>query len=368
MHFQNLAPSTQLLFLDNEPLVFRQRWYNKISMSIRNLVYFLAGALLLWSAGCSTVPVAPEGSGDLKALCEQYHVQWYMDNVSHVINLRSAGREAQALVGSSVVVVNGEKVFLSDMIRRDQGMVIVPADFTSKVILHIAGGGMVSRQGFHIIVDAGHGGKDPGTHGRTTGIEEKEVTLDIARRLRKDLESRGVKVTMTRDRDEFISLEQRTEIATRSKADLFISIHANSNPSRSVDGIEVYALRDLEGAEKHDPQRIKNQRAMFRNLAMRSGDMSLEAIVADMLYNYKLSESQLLAAYVDKGATNAVKANNRGVKRAGYHVLRNTLIPAVLVEVGFLSNPAEERMLRDTDYREKIADGIASSLVSFAEK
>ncbi len=166
-------------------------------MRMRNLLYFLAVAMLLWSAGCATTPVTPEGSGDLKALCDQYHVQWYMDNVSHVISLRANGREAQALVGSSVVVVNGEKVFLSDIIRRDQGMVVVPVDFTSKVILHIAGGGMISRQGFHIVVDAGHGGKDPGTRGRTTGVEEKEITLDIARRLKKDFRSPSFESSLT---------------------------------------------------------------------------------------------------------------------------------------------------------------------------
>jgi len=335
---------------------------------MKNLLYLLAGVLMLWAAGCATVPVSPGGPTDLKALCEQYNVQWYVDSVSHVINLRAAGREAQALVGSSVVVVNGEKVFLSDIIRRDQGMVIVPGDFTGKVIFHIVGGARVGRQGFHVVVDAGHGGKDPGTRGRYTGTPEKEVTLDIARRLKKDLEERGFKVTMTRDRDEFISLEQRTEITTRAKADIFISIHANANPSRSVDGIEVYALRDLQATEQRDPERLKNQKTMLRNLAMKNGDASLEAIVLDMLYNYKLSESQLLAAYVDKGATIAAKANNRGVKRAGYHVLRNTLIPAVLVEVGFLSNAQEESLLRRSDYRQRIADGIVSSLGSVAEK
>lgn len=322
---------------------------------------------MLWTTGCETIPVTPGTSRDLKVLCDQYNVQWYLDSVSQVVNLRVGSREAKAMVGSSVVVFDGEKIFLSDSLRREQGTVIVPPDFNSKVILRLVGAGMAGRAGYHIVVDAGHGGKDPGCRGRV-GTDEKNITLDISRRLKKDLEARGFKVTMTRDSDVFISLEGRTEIATRAKADLFVSIHANSSPSRNIDGIEVYSLRDLEGAEKRDPQRLKNQRTMFQSLSMKSGDASLESIVADMLFNYKVSESHLLAAYVNKGATFAAKANSRGVKRAGFHVLRNTLIPAVLVEVGFLTNSQEEALLRQPEYRQKIAAGVASSLVSFSSK
>ncbi len=318
-------------------------------------------------AGCETLPPAPGASRDLKVLCEQYHVQWYLDSVSQVVNLRAAGREAKALLGSNVVIVDGEKVFLSDSLSRERGTVIVPPDFLAKVILRIVGTGPSSRMGYHIVVDAGHGGKDPGCKGRS-GTEEKDIVLDIARRLKQDLQAKGFKVTMTRDRDVFISLEERTEIATRAKADLFVSIHANSSPSRTVDGIEVYALRDLNSQEKHDPQRLKNQRLLCKSLTMKSGDGNLESIVSDMLYNYKLSESQLLASYVNKGTSLGAKVNSRGVKRAGFHVLRNTLIPAVLVEVGFLTNSQEEGQLRQPNYRQEIADGVASSLISFSAK
>ncbi len=359
-------------------MFFGKYWYNgrgffnkeildRFLMRIKFLLYLFVGGFLLWFAGCETVPVAPGASRDLKVLCEQYNVQWYLDNVSQVINLRAAGREAKALIDSNVVIVEREKVYLMDNLRRDGGTVIVPEDFLSKVILRLVGTGALGRQGYHIVVDAGHGGKDPGARSRN-GTQEKDITLDISRRLKQSLESRGFKVTMTRDRDVFISLEQRTEIATHAKADLFVSIHANSSPSRSVDGIEVYALRDLDGVEKRDPQRQKNQRMFTRSLAMKSGDVNLEMIIADMLYNYKIAESQLLAAFVNKGTSVGARVNSRGVKRAGFHVLRNTLIPAVLVEVGFLTNSQEEAMLRQADYRQKLADGVAASLVSFSSR
>ncbi len=331
------------------------------------LFYSFIGVLMVWAAGCETVSVTPGVSRDLKVLCEQYNIQWYFDNVSQVVNLRAAGREAKALVGSNIVVVEGQKVFLSDVLRREQGKVIVPEDFLSKVILRVVGSSIAGRQGYHIVVDAGHGGKDPGARSRN-GTEEKDITLDIARRLKQNLEDKGFKVTMTRDRDVFISLEERTEMATRAKADIFVSIHANSSPTRNVDGIEVYALRDLSSIEKRDPQRLKNQRVLAKSLMMQSNDASLESIIADMLYNYKIAESQLLAAYVNKGTSLGASVPSRGVKRAGFHVLRNTLIPAVLVEVGFLTNAQEEMLLRKAEYRQKIADGVAASLASFSAR
>lgn len=340
-------------------------WFN-ICMFKKILFYLFAGVIVFGAAGCETVPIAPGASRDLKVLCEQNNVQSYLDNVSQVVNLRGAGREARAMVGSNVVVIEGEKVFLVDVLRRERGTVIVPADFLSKVILRLTGS-EASRAGYHIVVDAGHGGKDPGALGRR-GTEEKGIALDIAQRLKRGLIAKGFKVTMTRDRDVFIPLEERTEIATRANADLFVSIHANSSPSRNVDGIEVYALRELEGAEKHDAQRLKNQRLLYKNLKMKSGDASLETIIADMLYNYKVSDSQLLAAYVNKGTSLGARVNSRGVKFSGFHVLRNTLIPAILVEVGFLTNSQEELLLRQAEHRQKIADGVVASLVSFSAR
>ena len=335
-------------------------------MSKKFSFYLISGLLLLGLAGCETVPIAPGQSRDLKVLCEQYNVQWYVDSVSQTVTLRASGREAKALVGSNVVVIEGEKVYLSDSLRRERGTVIVPSDFNTKVIVRLVSAG-APRTGYHVVVDAGHGGKDPGAISRS-GTQEKDITLDISRKLRQVLEAKGFKVTMTRDRDVFIPLEERSEIATRAKADLFVSIHANSSPSRSIDGLEVYAMRDLEGSERRDPQRLKNQRTMFRNLSMNSGNASLEGIIADMLYNYKISESQLLASYVNKGVSVGARVNSRGVKRAGFNVLRNTLVPAVLVEVGFLTNSQEEAQLRDPLYRQRLADCIAASLVNFSSK
>lgn len=330
------------------------------------LALVLLSSLGLLVAGCGTAPVSPGIQSQLSDLCEQYGIQFQMDNISQVITLRYADREAKVIVGSNTVVVDGEKISLSEPLKRRRGAIIVPADFTGKVIQRLAkASGALIRRTFTVVVDAGHGGKDPGALSRN-GTKEKDIVLDIARRLKKGLEEKGFRVTMTRDRDEFISLEERTEIATRVKADLFVSIHANSHPSRAVDGVEVYSLRDLESHEKRDPQRLKNQRILFQNLQMKTGDKTLESVIADMLFQHKMAESHLLAGRLVKGTTMSAQANNLGAKRAGFFVLRNTLIPAALVEVGFLTNAREENSLKDPSYRQKIADGLTESLFGYA--
>ena len=336
---------------------------------IRPLLFFLIFALTLSLVGCHTAPPSHISVLYLKDVCTLYNISWQWDSVSQVVTLRKGDKKAEVIVGSDVVILGGEKIYLSESLRRQKGAIIVPADFKSKVIDRLTEQGVsptpafVSKKPFKIIVDAGHGGKDPGTTGRF-GTREKDVALDIARRLRDDLQRSGFAVQMTRDRDEFISLEQRTEIASNSDADLFVSVHANSSPSRNVQGVEVYTLRTLEYSEKKEEQRQKNHRLLFNHLAMEQTP-SVNEILTDMLFNNKCAESPRLASYASRSICREAKADSRGVKRAGFFVLRNTLIPAILVEVGFLSNVGEERLLKTDEYRQKIADGLASSIVTY---
>jgi N-acetylmuramoyl-L-alanine amidase len=167
---------------------------------------------------------------------------------------------------------------------------------------------------------------------------------------------------MTRADDTFIPLEQRTELASGFVADLFISIHANASTTSRASGLEVYALKQLDWQEQKDPQRIKNHDILFSKLAMQRHDKAVENIVTDMLYSYKSSESFTLAQAISEEVGQETRARDRGVYKAGFFVLRNTLMPAVLIEVGFLSNPREERQLNSNQYREKIAEGISQSL------
>ena len=221
-----------------------------------------------------------------------------------------------------------------------------------------------------IVIDAGHGGKDAGAIG-IGGLQEKTVTLDIARRLRKLIKNNlGIKVIYTRDEDVFIPLWKRTKIANDSGGKLFISIHANSaNKNHSVRGFETYLLRPgktddaIEVAQReNDVIRMEEQYHKYEEL---SND---KVILYTMAQSSFMKESEFLAAEIQRELDKVLTSPNRGVKQAGFHVLVGASMPNVLIEAGFLSNKSEAKLLGQSRYRQKIADAIFTSLVNFKDK
>ena len=338
--------------------------------------------LALVTSGCATAPHGrTTGSRKriyLKDLCDRYSLPWQWDHISQTVDMKIDGTNVRLLVGSGVLLLGKEQVKLNTPVSIDESSVMLPHDFKAKVMdrfpkvfavkrpARAARAPRGLRKVREVIVDAGHGGKDPGAIG-VAGMQEKAVVLDVAQRLKKLLEAAGVKGTMTRKDDTFISLQERTEIASRSKADLFVSIHANSNPSRGVHGVEAYCLKDLGTLEKNEAQRQMNHKFMFKNLAMKKGSLNLEDILEDMLYTHKQSVSPTLAVRLSNGVAREAKTQDRGEKQSRFFVLRNTLVPAVLVEIGFVTNPKEGRLLKTGEYRQKIAEGLASGILGYGD-
>lgn len=329
-------------------------------------------------SGCTTVPrhqdKLPSGSLSLKEICEAARIPWNWDSVSQVITLEIADQKVKALVGSSIVLFGNDKVMLSRPIRFEQSQIVVPPDFKDKIIERFAVKEKAEpfksysfKKVREIVIDAGHGGKDPGALGHK-GIKEKNVVLDIALRVKRVLEQHGFKVRMTRQSDVFLTLQQRTEIASRGSTDVFVSIHANSNPNRSVQGLEVYYAPDLSDDDKKEEQRRENLRLMAQHLEMKRSDSNLQKIVADMLYTYKQGQSHLLARKIAQSTSSFAEIKNRGIKEARFFVLRNTLIPAVLVETGYVTNSKEERLLTLKAHRQKLAHGIAHSILRYVQE
>lgn len=208
-----------------------------------------------------------------------------------------------------------------------------------------------------IVVDAGHGGKDPGTS--HYGLREKHLALDIARRLRDELAASGFSVSMTRDRDEFLSLSRRPSIANRMQADLFVSVHVNANHQRRVSGVEVYypreSVMDASGAL---PPRV--QAAEVDGLTA-----SVRQILWDLVLSRSRRKSVTMAHDVCRAMQHRLGARCRGTHGARFVVLREAWMPAVLVEVGYLSNRREAQQLRRSAYRATIAKAIAEGVVSY---
>ena len=337
------------------------------------MVVLIAGVL---GGGCQTVPSGPAVPTDqkvsLKEMCERNNVIYYWDSILEVATLTVHDVKTKIMVDSPVVLWGDKQIILSAPVQMTQSMVIVPADFQSKVIdqkqvrpQKVVTPSYSYRKLREVILDPGHGGKDPGAVSKR-GTREKDIVLDIARRVKKQLEQRGIKVRMTRNKDIFISLQERTEIACRSKADLFVSIHANSNPNRSTQGMEVYTLQDLTSAEMNEEQRQENYDLLFKHLAIKPGQEPVEDIIEDLLYGHKQADSRALANQLSQSVCRLVKIKNGGVKHAHFYVLRNTFMPSILVETGYLTNPQEERLLKTGSHRQKIAEGIAESILKYS--
>ncbi len=215
-----------------------------------------------------------------------------------------------------------------------------------------------------IILDPGHGGKDPGAIGRY-GTKEKNIVLSVALRLKKILEQSGYTVYMTRSSDRFIPLQERPRIANRKNGDLFISIHVNSAPKNTkASGIETFYL----SSRYSDPQ--AKEVAKRENTSSFTGkplteDELIKLILSDLLLTVNIEDSSKFAGLLEKQLTRYVKLPVRGVKTAPFIVLKGLRMPAVLVELGFISNPKEESLLKSRDFQLKLAKGIASSVKLF---
>jgi len=336
----------------------------------KKIYYCLVFVSVLCLTGCATLPQAPKQPQEariyLEDLCERNFIELDWDTVTQSVSLRFSGIQARGLIGSDLILVDERQIRLSQPLVREDQAIVVPPDFESKVIVPLLEIPEVQAPLMRrIMVDAGHGGRDPGAIG-CHGLQEKDVVLDISRRLVDSLRQKGFEVTMTRATDDFITLERRTEIAAEQMVDLFVSIHANSCPTRYVDGVEIYYLRDLTWEEQREPQRKSNYSILFDKLSMDKNNEKVQEIVKDLLFENKREASRVFADQVAQDLSRVTSAENRGARQAGYFVLRNTLVPAILVEVGYLSNSREEGLLRKNSYRQAIAEGLANSIYSFA--
>jgi len=351
---------------------------------IQFIKFAIVLSLAIFYQGCATAPQIEmpiqtfnlNGTTyvPLKSLCDNLHFNWQWDDAAQTAVLTRSGREVKLLVDSPIVLVNGCPERISPAPSNYQGIVVVPWKFKeqilSRLIMPEKAGTEICVLGYRlkrIVIDPGHGGKDPGAIGKA-GLREKDVVLDIGRRLRDVLESDGFSVVMTRDSDEFIPLSGRSEIANKAKADLFISIHANANRSRWIRGMEVYHPREkseeiIPGlAADHDSSYIFNQLNISRS------SKNTKAIVLDMIYTQNQADAINLSKCITRSADKNLEVRERGVKAASFYVLRNTQIPAILIEVGYITNAREAKYLKSDSYRQDVVDAIAKGIANYKQQ
>lgn len=213
-----------------------------------------------------------------------------------------------------------------------------------------------------IVLDPGHGGHDPGAIGRM-GLKEKDVNLDIALRVR-DLLKEDFEVFMTRENDVFISLDERTAFANSKNADLFVSIHTNSNRKRNVNGIETYFLNWTDDEEALKVAARENGISLQ---AMKNFSNLVDLIKMDLETQAKRDSSMILASAIHGELKNNIGRPSNGIKKGPFYVLYTAKMPCVLVEVSYISNLEEERLLNSSAYRESLAKAIANGIRKFFE-
>jgi len=216
-----------------------------------------------------------------------------------------------------------------------------------------------------IVIDPGHGGHDTGTIG-PNGLEEKDLVLEVGRRLGKMLETRlGAEVVYTRKDDTFIPLETRTAIANQQRADLFISIHANSSHDPDARGVETYYLNFTSSPEALEV-------AARENAVSEKSIYELQDLVKKIALKEKIEESREFAGDVQQSLHSGLSAKNpgirnRGVKKAPFIVLIGANMPSILAEISFVSNPGDEHRLETSDYRQRIADSLYRGIAKYAD-
>jgi len=344
---------------------------------------FLVLVALCAMSGCATIPSIAHFPYEttrfnnypyfaLVDMCDSEGVKWDYDPLSKEVVLKKDTTELKLLVGSRDVLMGSDFKELPAPIEIRDGVIFAPVDLRkyifpelcSVVLKKISPEGILLRPIDTIVIDAGHGGIDPGATGRY-GLKEKVVVLDVAKKVADRLKRCGIQVYMSRPDDECTPLATRPNFANKKKADLFVSIHANANTSRRIEGLEVYYL-----TESVDD----NARALFaaQNYPLEIGDQgfshyptSLKAILWDMVYSENRRESVLLARYISDAVSRDMNLNILAIKGASFVVLKGTRMPAVLVEIGYISNKEGEKKLSDPAYRERMSEAIVEGIVNF---
>jgi N-acetylmuramoyl-L-alanine amidase len=220
-----------------------------------------------------------------------------------------------------------------------------------------------------IVIDPGHGGRDPGAVGGN-GSREKDRTLEVSLMVRDLLRIRfpELRVVLTRTVDRYVSLGDRTRMANTSRADLFVSIHCNAAANSSAAGFETYFLSRARTDDARAVQMLENN-VLELDDATAAPEDPLSFLLADMAQSVFQNQSSHLAGAIQSNFSQLFPdRRDRGVKRAGFYVLRGAYMPAVLIEVGFISNPREEQLLKSLDFRFRVAQAIVDSIVEHAER
>jgi len=311
------------------------------------LIVLLASIASGAGAGGATVKwISGEPFVAMRDLASYYGMK-YSRTDSKTVELRSRWSRIRFNVKSRLFKLNGISVWLHEGPRPYHGDWLITRADAQRLIDPVLASARYLKSGIPrvVVLDPGHGGKDKGATG-SRNVQEKLAVLDIAKRARSHLKGMGIKALLTREGDKFISLNRRVQLASKWDADLFVSIHLNASQSSSAHGVETYIL-----TSPGFPSTNTGSRKRVRKLRYPGTSFDHRSTVA----GYAIHKNLLAKT----------GAADRGLREARFFVLKNVTCPAVLVEGAFLSNPAEQRKILDSNYRDAIAKGIAYGVLEY---
>ena len=314
----------------------------------------------------------------VQGLCDRYHATLSWDRRAHAVTVDARGLQIRGAENSPLITLNGIPQRLTGPLVVYHRTLMAPS--TVEQWLSLTGPSPAppsapppapaSTGANHIrriMLDPGHGGHDPGAIG-PGGVREKDVVLDVARRLREKLVARGLDVQMTRDDDTFIPLTGRARLANERRADLFLSLHANSSRNRRVYGVEAYYLREQADGSAWAYAAAGELPPPVDEGLLAGPSRTLTAIVWDLRHTESRREAVELGMRLCRSLREQMQTRSRGVRGARFQVLRTAAMPALLLEIGYLTNREEEAHLGDPAYRDAMAESLASGLLQYVQQ
>lgn len=321
--------------------------------------------VVLEGSGAFTVQIE-KASGEVRArliglALPAPQVEDVGDGMVREVRVEPVGREALLRV-----ILEGDRGEIKSTVLQDPFRVVLDIYRARDAARQSPGEAEPLRR---IVLDAGHGGHDPGAIG-PGGLQEKDVVLDVTKRVARLVEEGlGIKVTLSRTGDHFVALRDRTQFANKERAQLFVSIHANSHRDLGSEGVETYFLSsEATDNEARQVAALENGVIELEQGNSRAKMDILKTILWDLAQSEFQEESSQLAETVQDSVARTLRIPGRGVKQAGFYVLGGAAMPAILVEIGFLTNRREERRLADPQYRERVARAIYAGLSEYKRR
>ncbi len=354
----------------------------KIVMKKIKILFALASLLVLpvfaWAQPFAPTLVRVDGVAylDLKVFSAAHNLNYSWDPLTKNASIDSSGKKYRFHVGSEYFLDQGRLAAMDQKTRVWQGKVLVgdglrailaPATPTTSSPTIPKPQAPIQHRIRRIVVDAGHGGKDPGAQS-SSGLNEKRLVLDVARKIRDELRRQGIEVIMTRDSDVFIPLPGRADVANRSGADLFVSIHANASKTRTLRGFEIYTLSEATDDFALALERSENSVIRFESDQPKILNNQLKTILWDLKETANRAESLKLAQFVSSAVDKRVEISAKRVKSANFYVLKWTECPSVLVEIGYITNRYDLRRLQNPTYKREMAQAIALGILGYKQQ